>query len=153
MTNHHVIEKGIQITVTFPEGDTYNGKVVVSDDAIDIAILQIEPKDSYPTLPFSETWEEDMPVYVIGNPLFFNHIANKGEIRGLTSVSNREKQMLILDAPIYRGNSGSPVINEAGEVIAVVYGTKKIVDGDNQKRVGLAIPVDYFRDYLIELSH
>lgn len=152
MTNYHVIDDGLQITVTFKEGDTYRGEVVVTDEDIDIAIIQIDTEKQYPTLSFTNNWEEGMSVYVIGNPLFFNHIANKGNITGEITVKNKEKPMLILDAPIYRGNSGSPIINEAGQVIGVVYATTKIDDNGNSKNVGLVIPVPYFERYLEDLA-
>ena len=32
---------------------------------------------------------------------------------------------MMMKAPVYRGNSGSPVINAAGEVIGIVFATAK----------------------------
>src|SRR5699024_6352528 len=53
MTNQHVIDGGIQITVTFQEGDTYIADVVVSDEDIDIDILQLHSiEEEYQELQF-----------------------------------------------------------------------------------------------------
>ncbi|MBU9713941.1 S1 family peptidase [Evansella tamaricis] len=147
ITNHHVIENEPSIMVSFQEGDAYRAKMVESNEEIDIAILQIEGESpDHPTLDFDNSWETGMPVFVIGNPLFFNFIANKGNVIGMTE--DRDVPFLMLDAPIYRGNSGSPVINEAGKVIAVVFATNRMeIDGE-KRRVGLAVPVDYFKEYL-----
>lgn len=45
----------------------------------------------------------------------------------------------MLDAPVYRGNSGSPVINEAGKVIGIIFATTK---DDEYGHVGLFVPID-----------
>ncbi|MDG5788371.1 serine protease [Evansella sp. AB-P1] len=147
MTNHHVVDNPGSLTVSFEGGERYGADIVSSDEEIDIAILQIDTGDkNHPVLQFDETWEQNMPIYVIGNPLFFNFIANKGNIIG--STPEREVPMLMIDAPIYRGNSGSPVINEEGNVVGVVFATTRIEVEGSRQRVGLAVPVEYFREYL-----
>ncbi len=50
----------------------------------------------------------------------------------------------MLKAPVYRGNSGSPVINQSGKVIGVIYATRQ---SDEHGKVGLAIPIDAFHQY------
>ncbi|WP_178075216.1 trypsin-like peptidase domain-containing protein, partial [Pseudomonas sp. 2995-1] len=97
-------------------------------------------------LQFEESWDPGMSIYVIGNPLFFNFIANRGHIIDLTE--GRDVPFLMIDAPIYRGNSGSPVINEDGLVVGVVFATsRRDVDGE-RIRVGLAVPVEHLMNYL-----
>ncbi|MFA9557101.1 trypsin-like peptidase domain-containing protein [Evansella sp. AB-rgal1] len=147
ITNHHVVDSGLRPTVTFQEGDSYTADIIESDPEIDIAILQIDTKENvYPVLEFDDDWEPDLPIYVIGNPLFFNFIANKGNILGLTPA--RDVPMLMIDAPIYKGNSGSPVINEDGNVVGVVFATSTVDYEGSRLRVGLAVPVDYFKEYI-----
>lgn len=149
MTNHHVIEDAPEILVVFDGGESHLAEVVSSDPDIDISVLRINPEDTErPALEFTDTWEPDMPVYIIGNPLFFNYIANKGEVIGLRPDHGQGAPMLMLDAPIYKGNSGSPVINHEGEVVAVVYATTRIDHDGSRQRVGLAVPTEYFAEYL-----
>lgn len=51
---------------------------------------------------------------------------------------------MMLDAPVFRGNSGSPVLSESGEVVAVVYATVRTEVEGGRKKVGLAVPVADF---------
>lgn len=150
MTNYHVIDDlPSMITVTFQDGTSYRAKVVEEDPDIDIAILQIDGEEGQrPVLEFEDSWESGLSVYIIGNPLFFNFIANRGHVLDLTTVKSKDDPMLMIDAPIYKGNSGSPVINEDGKVVGVVYATTRVTHEGDSLRVGLAVPVDYFKKYL-----
>jgi len=76
---------------------------------------------------------------VIGNPLKFARIANRGRVAGYQQASNRELPYLLIEAMIYPGSSGSPVFNDRGEVVAIVFAT---MHSDKPEEVrGLAIDV------------
>ncbi|MCA0969742.1 serine protease [Halobacillus litoralis] len=142
LTNHHVIEDEKRISVAFPNEGLFQAEVVESYPEIDLAVLKADG-EGLPHLELAErtTFEPDEHIYFIGNPLRFTGIANQGEVIGYKDLSGWENPVLMLDAPIYKGNSGSPVINEEGKVIAVVYATLR---DDVEGRVGLAVPIDYY---------
>ncbi len=141
ITNYHVIEDQLRITVAFQEEGLYNGEVIETYPEIDLALLDIEA-ENLPYLQLSDQNGQDQleNVLFIGNPLRFNGIANEGDLIGKTQLSTWEKPVYMLDAPVYRGNSGSPVLDEQGEVIAVVFATQK---NEEHGRVGLAVPIEY----------
>ncbi|MFG6149599.1 S1C family serine protease [Halobacillus sp. B23F22_1] len=142
LTNHHVIEEKRRISVSFPESGLHEAEVVEEMPDIDLAVLKVEGNDfSYLPLAEETVFDPDEEFSFIGNPLNFTGIANQGTIIDYTELSNWDRPVLMLDAPIYRGNSGSPVINEDGEVIAIVFATSR---KEEHGRVGLAVPVDYF---------
>ncbi|SES96281.1 Trypsin-like peptidase domain-containing protein [Salinibacillus kushneri] len=142
LTNYHVIDEGPHLNVGFPEAGLYEADIVASYPEIDLALLKVEGEN----LPFldlapSASWAPQDHIYFIGNPLNFNGIANEGKILGLTESSSIEGDALMLQAPIYNGNSGSPVINRDGQVIGVIYAT---TNKANDGKVGLAIPIEDF---------
>lgn len=143
MTNYHVIEGFKKVTVAFPNQGLYVGEVVATYPEIDLAVLELDTDDALPYLPLADTFQlqQEENIYFIGNPLKFHGIANKGVILDYTFVQSKSLPVVMMDAPVYRGNSGSPVINQAGEVIGVVYAT---LDHKEEGRVGLFIPIDYY---------
>ncbi|WP_106498145.1 S1C family serine protease [Lentibacillus sp. Marseille-P4043] len=142
LTNHHVIEGEESVTVTFPDDGFFKAEVVADYPDVDLAVLQTDGKD-LPHLDLAQetTFKPNESIYFIGNPLRFHGIANKGTIIGYTQLDDWDEQVVMMKAPVYRGNSGSPVINEQGNVIGVVFAT---LDDKTHGKVGLFIPIDYF---------
>lgn len=144
VTNHHVVEDANIVNVHFKEKGTFVGKVISSNQELDLAIVDIEA-ESLPYLPLSldkdwDKWLGDKIIF-IGNPLAFTGIANEGTVTAKVMLQESAIPFMMIEAPIYKGNSGSPVINEDGEVIAVIFAT--ISSGKNKKRVGVATPAHH----------
>ncbi|QTM98535.1 trypsin-like serine protease [Sediminibacillus dalangtanensis] len=142
LTNQHVIEGERRILAAYPDEGLFKAEVIASYPDIDLAVLQVEG-EGLPHLELAESsrFTEEEHFYFIGNPLRFQGIANEGEIIGYTQLRDWEERVLMLKAPVYRGNSGSPVINEAGKVIGVVFAT---LDHEEHGKVGLAVPIEYY---------
>ncbi|KGP73089.1 S1C family serine protease [Pontibacillus yanchengensis] len=156
ITNHHVIDNGEKVSLAYPEAGLFQGEVVAEFEDVDLALLKAKRVDgqkveALPSLPLAEetSFEKREHVYFIGNPMRFTGIANEGEVIGYTSLDDWEQEVLMLDAPIYHGNSGSPVINMQGEVIAVVFATIK---REQHGKVGLAIPISYYHQKIENLE-
>ncbi|MFD2639310.1 S1C family serine protease [Piscibacillus salipiscarius] len=144
LTNHHVVDKTGQILVYLPDDGPYSATVEERYPEIDLAVLKIEG-ENFPKLDLANqaSFDQNEHIYFIGNPLSFSGIANEGEIIGWSDAS-LETEVMMLKAPVYRGNSGSPVINQSGKVIGVIYATRQ---SDEHGKVGLAIPIDAFHQY------
>lgn len=145
LTNHHVIEGEESVTVAFPENGLFKADVIETYPSIDIAVLDANGSE-LPFLNLAEQtrFEKNETVSFIGNPLSFQGIANEGEIIDYTKLSDWEEEVIMVEAPIYRGNSGSPIINKEGEVIGVVFAT---LHHKEHGRVGLFVPIDYYYKY------
>lgn len=144
ITNHHVIEGEKRISVGFPEDGLFEAKVVEEYPSIDLALLETDGENlPHLTLAEETSFKPLEHIYFIGNPLRFTGIANQGQVIGYRELGGWEQPVLMLDAPIYKGNSGSPVINNEGEVIGVVFAT---LNDEEEGRVGLAVPIDYYHN-------
>jgi len=145
ITNSHVINGNETVNVGVPEHGLFKGNVIKDFPEIDLAVIKIDIGEATPHLKLAKnpTYQKDEFIYFIGNPLKFNGIANKGHIIEKLDLSNWDRSVIAIDAPIYRGNSGSPVINQVGEVIGVIFAT---IDDDRLGKVGLYVPIDYFHD-------
>lgn len=140
LTNEHVIDDTTTITVVFPNKKLFQAQIVEAFEEYDLALLKVEGHN-LPHLTLSETshFTEQQHVYFIGNPLAFSGIANEGKIIGLTEASLIDTEIIMMDAPVYRGNSGSPVITEEGQVLGIVFATGK---REPHGKVGLFIPIE-----------
>ncbi|MET0960298.1 MAG: serine protease [Psychrobacillus psychrotolerans] len=139
LTNYHVVDDNKSVIVGFPEAGRFKADVIQTYPSIDLAILQVDEKD----LPYLELAEKPSyafgdPITFIGNPLNFTGIANEGTLIDFYQLSDWEVPVMMMEAPVYRGNSGSPVLNEEGQVIGIVFAT---LDHDEHGKVGLFIPI------------
>jgi len=148
ITNRHVVGDDPRPVVAV-NGDRYVAQVVAISEEVDLALLSIDAQ-GLPELSLADRYDGEVgvPFYVIGNPLFFSGIANAGETLGLIGPSTTP--MIALQAPIYRGNSGSPIITEDGEVIGVVYALSSIQANGSKMKIGLAIPVQWVHQLMEE---
>lgn len=150
LTNYHVIEDKQQIMVNFPDDGIHQAEVIATYPEIDTALLQIDG-DDFPYLPLDDSEENYFKQHVqfIGNPLRFQWIVNEGRVINETFVNDIVIPVTMLQAPVYRGNSGSPVFNDEGLVIGVIFATTR---NEEHGKVGLFIPIQPIIEKLQEDS-
>ena len=150
-TNHHVIEGGGRIKVTFYDGRVMEAKVVGSSEMDDLAVIKVQAT-GLPVAIFahSEDCYVGQTVYAIGTPsnIDFGWTTTKGiisyknrevKIYNTTDGSLQKKlRLLQTDAMVNPGNSGGPLVNTKGEVVGVV--SMKLANG--YEGIGFAIPSD-----------
>lgn len=143
VTNAHVVKNAEDVLVSFYKGKAFKGKVWKLYPHIDLALIKIEGK-ALPRLELA--YHSDInsveEVLIIGNPLSFEGVANKGVFYGMTDVKGMDKPIILIDGTVNKGHSGSPVINNEGEVIGVIFGTISM-DKLEGKNLGAVIPIEY----------
>lgn len=145
LTNYHVIEGYDEVTVGFKEEGLFRADVIDTIPEVDLAVITVNEKNMpHLSLANEADFEADESVYFIGNPLRFHGIANEGKIVDYIRLHNWKDEVVMINAPIYRGNSGSPIINDQGEVIGVVFAT---LQSDQHGKVGLFVPIDHYYTY------
>lgn len=158
-TNRHVVfdEKskansclvGQSVELYMPTRDRIEGKVLYIDEKVDCAIIepavtQFEGR----SLPYLEIGDPNALklgqwVIAIGHPLGLLNSASTGIVSGMyrSEIEGTSNTYLQTDAAINKGNSGGPLINLNGEVIAM--NTWKLASADlGVESLAFAIPVD-----------
>jgi serine protease Do len=121
-TNAHIIKNSNTVIVVNNKGEEFNAKIVLIDNAKDLAILKINDEEFKPiTLPYGiskSTTEIAEPIYTFGYPR--NEIVyGEGYLSARTGY-NGDTLSCQIDVPANPGNSGGPVFNENGEVIGIL---------------------------------
>jgi S1-C subfamily serine protease len=120
VTNHHVIDDGRQISVIFADGSTYEAEVLGSDEASNLAVLQIEAPPEYHTpveLGDSSELHVGQIAVAIGSPFGQEFNMTRGIISALGRTvrsggsAYTNLQIIQTDAPI---NAGSPLLDRKG---------------------------------------
>ena len=149
LSNAHVTgEKYSKCYITLENGQNYEGKVMWSDESLDLSITKIEAKNlSYAKLGDSSKIRVGEIVYAIGNPIGFEF--RRTVTSGIISAKNRSikieeennqtymSDLIQTDATINPGNSGGPLITPNGEIIGI--NTVKISTAEG---IGFAIPIN-----------
>ncbi len=149
LTNNHVVEGAQAVEVTLYNKKQYKAKVLGTDKAHDLALLQINnaPDLQPAVLADSSNLLVGQRVYAIGNPFGFEGTMTRGIISALRSVQLpsgvKIDNAIQTDASVNPGNSGGPLLNSHGEVIGI---TTMIAGNPNggaaqSAGIGFAIPI------------
>ncbi|HEY0513904.1 MAG TPA: trypsin-like peptidase domain-containing protein [Thermoanaerobaculia bacterium] len=151
ITNNHVIEGATSVKVHLDDRD-YTAQVKGFDKATDIALLKIDAGHPlrYLELGDSDTTRVGDWVMVIGNPLNLDRtvttgvVSAKGRSIGISDASF--ENFIQTDAAINFGNSGGPLINMQGQVVAIATAINW-----GAENIGFAVPVNTLKEILPQL--
>ena len=143
LTNHHITTGSREIEVALTDGRAFEGKLVGSDPANDLAVVRIDTRD----LPVAELGNSSdlrvgQTVIAIGNP--FGLVGGPSVTVGVVSALNRHilaervyEDLIQTDASINPGNSGGPLLDLTGKVVGI--NTANIPGAQG---IGFAIPIN-----------
>jgi S1-C subfamily serine protease len=122
LTNNHVIDKANTIEIVY-KNKQYKALVISTDKTNDIALLKINTKTTYLPIALFPKLSKGEDVISLGFPLVFFQgtelKATFGHINSLSGIDD-DFRFIQLDNPTQPGNSGSPLLNQKGEVIGIV---------------------------------
>ncbi len=159
VTNFHVVEGADQIRVSFSNRDTVEADLVGTDPSTDIAVLQVEASASALTpLPLGDSDKVRVgdPVVAIGNPFGLDRTATAGIVSALQRLITAPNQFTIdhviqTDAPINKGNSGGPLLNDHGQVIGVNTQIETGGISTGNVGIGFSVPVNTVKDVVAQI--
>jgi S1-C subfamily serine protease len=126
LTNYHVVEDAERISVKLPSGKIYPARYISGDKSNDIAILKVEGAFKPVNLRTDGEVEKGQEVFTLGYPLVSiqgqSQKATFGRVNALSGIQD-DVRFIQIDIPIQPGNSGGPVFDSTGQVVAVATAT------------------------------
>lgn len=147
ITNNHVVDGCTQSKITFKE-ESIDAELIATDQSLDLALLRakVRPKD-FLNLS-SDPPEKLQKIYVAGYP-FGKGLSDdlkftQGIISSVKGFADNSNQIQI-DAAINSGNSGGPIVNEDGNLIAVAVSG---LDKSQSEGIGFGIKANSVINFL-----
>ena len=129
LTNEHVVDKSLEITVTLESNREYPAELIGVDKLTDLALIKINVPDGI-TLHAAKLGNSDSVqvgewVIAVGNPYGFDRsvsfgiVSGKGRVLNVPAVTPLLNDFIQTDAAIAPGSSGGPLVNLRSEVIGI----------------------------------
>jgi len=127
ITNQHVVKDSEKVTVTFLDGEAYIGDVIGVDRDLDIAVVKVNPLNTYiqpMKIGDSSKLKVGEKIAAIGNPFGLSGSMTSGIVSQIGRLLPQESgysipDVIQTDAAINPGNSGGPLLNMKGEVVGI----------------------------------
>jgi putative serine protease PepD len=154
LTNDHVIEGATSITVDASGSSktTRSAKIVGEEANQDLALISVDPSGlglKPLTLASSSSVQVGDAVYAIGNPYGLEQTLTRGIVSALgREISAPDGSKITgaiqTDAALNPGNSGGPLLDEAGDVIGVnsqIASDASTADGSQPGSTGVGFAI------------
>ena len=158
LTNNHVVADVDEITVRLLDKREFQAKVIGTDPASDLAVLQIDAKN-ITSIPLGNSDQIRVGEWVVavGSPFSTNlsHTVTVGIVSALGRSNiignNKYEDFIQTDAAINPGNSGGALLNLEGELVGI---NTAIATGGIERAnrgVGFAIPSNMVKNVMNDL--
>jgi putative serine protease PepD len=156
LTNNHVVAGSSgTITVTLADGTEHTATIVGTSPSYDLAVLRMQNVSGLTaaTLGRSADLQVGQQVVAIGSPQGLTGTVTTGIVSALNrtvGVQGDDGSAVVYngiqtDAPINQGNSGGPLVNLDGQVIAINSAIATTGQSSGSIGLGFAIPIDQAR--------
>jgi S1-C subfamily serine protease len=155
MTAAHVVHAMDEISVEFIGGETVPARVVSSEPAADLSLLQLDRVPAgvrVSRLADSRTVRVGDQVLVVGAPYGLAYSLSVGYVSARWPPNSVYPafplaEFFQTDATINTGNSGGPLFNLAGDVIGIV--SHNISKGGGSEGLGFVVTINTAKDLLL----
>ena len=148
VTNYHVVEGFRQVALEDNAKNRYLADVVLVNPSLDIALLSGE--GDFSALPLVDLASEEVTIgqkiNVAGYPFGMPFTATEGTISSPKQLME-DSYYIQTDAAVNPGNSGGPMFNQQGKIVAIT--TSKLTNADN---MGFGIPIASLRTLLEQIE-
>jgi hypothetical protein len=145
LTNNHVVGGCRNIIVWSPAGETSQASLTFADQVNDLALITIDGKfagDDVARIRTAPPVRSGETVAVFGFPmpdvLSLQGNITQGNISALAGPGD-DVRLYQFTAPVQHGNSGGPLLDQAGNVVGIVESRLEDVGGEFPQNVNFAI--------------
>lgn len=145
ITNAHVVDGATYVTLRTSGGDETPAMVTVRSNELDLAELHVRaPRAGQVVLPLGDSshLRAGEEVVAIGSAMGLQNTVTRGIVSSLRRLGS--VMLVQTDAAINHGNSGGPIVDRAGRVVAVA--TMKLT-GDAES-IGFGVAAEHVRALL-----
>jgi S1-C subfamily serine protease len=145
VTNYHVVDGAVNITVTFANGNAYTATALGSDPYAELGVLSVDaPEEEFVPIEIASSTSLQVGdrVIVVGTPYGLAGSMSAGYVSALGRTLTAETtggyviaNVIQTTAALNPGNSGGPVLNYKGQVVGIA--TAIVADSEG---LGFAIP-------------
>jgi S1-C subfamily serine protease len=156
MTAAHVVHAMDTVAVEFLGGETVNARVVASEPAADLSLLQLDrvpPTATVSPMADSDKVQVGDQVVIVGAPYGLSYSLSVGYISARWAPNTVYRTMPLAeffqtDATINTGNSGGPMFTMNGEVAGIV--SHNISKGGGSEGLGFVVTMNTAKQLLLE---
>jgi S1-C subfamily serine protease len=147
LTAAHVVSDMRRPEVSFGDGQHVPGRLLDIDRELDLALLEIPPQQR-PAPQFGDALALDAgdEVFAVGCPRHLPFSVARGIVSYLGRVMDGAR-WLQTDIPVNEGNSGGPVVDRTGRLVAMTSFILRRAQG-----LSFALPIDYALERFSQLT-
>ncbi len=145
LTNAHVVGGADEITVALADRREFPAKILISDEASDLAVIRIQDAPALPALEFgdSDALEPGDLVLAIGNPFGVGQTVTSGIVSAVMRANDDGQVYVQTDAAVNPGNSGGALVDMQGRLVGV--NSAILSRSGGFQGIGFAIPANLAR--------
>lgn len=162
VTAYHVVDNAKDIQVRLSSGTWVDAKLLKHSRSTDLAVLKIAtPTPAHLRIADMTSVKQGQRVFTMGYPVsgvLGDEVKyTNGVISSLSGIQGEDSLMQIT-VPVQPGNSGGPLVNEAGEVVGVITSSAAIsaflrLTGTLPQNVNWAVKANYLTSLWGEPHH
>ncbi|WP_407342463.1 serine protease [Pengzhenrongella phosphoraccumulans] len=145
ITNRHVVADSADLQLSTYDGQDIKATAASTASLADLAIVRtVDTLPAFPELAAADPQPGD-EVTVVGYPQGGQLTVTSGRVIGATTDPLNENlgEVLVTDAPVEPGSSGSAVLDTDGRVVGVVY-------AKNADNMSFIVPIGTLREMLAD---
>jgi len=147
-TCRHVIEESGEMTALTSDQEEHQLNVVVVSSKYDLAIVQVmtPKKTSFLAIREADDLVPGERLFAVGASAGLQATVTDGVFTAFRRPTQTQAELIQFSAPVNPGNSGGPLVDEAGKVVGIVSQKFLAQSGIPISGVGFAVPSGHLRE-------